>query len=153
MRYRRVVGLESAVPCDRPSAIPKGRAMGAKAAGLRYERLVAGHLPAAHHGPWYRFIDLNGPGYCQPDLVWHRPGGIWVADCKLTWTPYVIAQLGELYVPVLRLAHGRRVRPFIIAKNLTAETPLSSIVGSVAEAIVSPHPFPVVHWIGRGPLD
>lgn len=152
MAYRQIIGLRSAVPCGRPAVIPKSRPRGAKAEGLRYEKLAAKALPGANHGQWFAFEDLNGPGYCQPDLIWNRPGEIWVADCKLTWTPYAFAQLGELYVPVLEKAYGRRVRPLIIAKHLTRETPVSSIVGSVSEAIISPHPFPVVHWIGKGPL-
>ena len=62
---RTIVGLESArALAGRPLSIPKGRPRGAKADGIRYEKLLAKALAPLgfEHGRWFEFVDANGYG-------------------------------------------------------------------------------------------
>src|SRR5436190_8478559 len=93
--------VDWARPCLRPACIPKSRLKGAKADGLRYEKLVAKAIPEAKHGPWYEFCDVNGPGYCQPDLVVISPRMVLVLECKLSNYFEGLQQIERLYKPVL----------------------------------------------------
>ena len=85
-RHRVVAGLRYAVPCERPEFIPKSRPRGSKGDGLRFERRVVKAIAGAKHSPWFLYIDQNGEGWCNPDLLLEIPQGIVVLECKLTDT-------------------------------------------------------------------
>ena len=130
-----------------PKSRPKDAA---KAAGLRYERLVAKALHRATHNPWFQFEDINGISVCSPDLLYDSGDKILIIECKLTATQDAWAQLGGLYIPVVEKVFGRAVVPVSIAKNLTPNSRI--IVDTLASAIERATERPTLHWTGRGPF-
>jgi len=139
-------------PCPRPP-IPKTRPRGAKADGLRYEKLVAKAIPEAKHGPWYEFQDINGRGYCQPDLVVVQREGVLVLECKLSNYFEGLQQIERLYKPVLFAAYKRPVYGIVVVKSLRSDIPARIICASLDGARdllkLTPTGVPVVHWLGR----
>jgi len=131
--------------------MPRRRPRGSKGAGLRYERLVAGHFRGALHGQWYKFIDAYGMGYCQPDLVLIMESSILVFECKLSDTPAAEAQLEDLYFPVLAKAYRKPVSGIIVAKFLRPQTDLSRVATCFDDALFTAG-IPILHWMGKGPL-
>lgn len=147
----------------KPSCIPIGRPRGVKAQGVRYERAVASALLARwpkagiSAGPWYEFGDLNGRGYCQPDVTVYSASldAYIVCECKLTNYNAALADLNTLYVPVLRAAHGTDVFPLIILRHLSSEVPPRSVFESFSAALYAAPKMkvpPVFHWLGRCPV-
>ncbi len=154
---RIISGLIWAEPCPRPASIPKSRPRGKKAAGLRYERVLAAALPEAKHGQWFRFEDRRGAGCCQTDLILSVAGATVVLEAKYTWTAEGHAQLDRLYLPVLKQALGRSAYGMVVCKVLTPGTPRDWVCGNLADAIYRAGTgLPtVLHWIGAspGPLE
>ena len=151
---RAVIGLISAQPCSRPSFIPRSRPRSGstKYLGLAFEKALSREFPNASSGPWYQFRDLNGDGWCQPDLVLFGTKSLLVIECKLTWTPEAESQLRDLYVPVLELAHGQKPRALIVCRHLTRLSPQVQVHGDLRSALGSPHKYPILHWLGKSPL-
>lgn len=148
---RVVQGLYLARRVAKPEFIRTTRPHGAKAQGLRYERLVAKAIPQALHNPWFHFADANGKGWCSPDLLLIHQNQAVVFEVKLTDTVDAIGQLANLYFPVLQKALRLPVRGIIVVKNLTPETDRSRITASLAEALAQPaESIPLLHWLGRG---
>lgn len=154
--HRVVVGLNSAQLALRPPwPSPRG-AKGAKAAGHRYERALAAEVPYAIHGLWVEFSDINGRGFCQPDLVIKdvahagRTHTV-VLESKITWTPNGHGQVAELYAPVLERLWGQPVVGVVVCKHLTPEVPLSWVHGDLAAAVAAAlgGRQSVWHWLGR----
>ena len=152
---RCVVGLSHATQLpSRPKCIPQSRARkGSKGYGLRYERQVAERTGGVH-GQWFSFRDLNGAGYCQPDVLLALDGQIVVLECKLTDVDEARLQLAKLYLPVVALALSKPVRGIVVVRHLTRESDTSLVVTSMGEALrhATERYFPTLHWIGRGPL-
>ena len=153
MTFRVIQGLRTAsVLLERPSCIPKGRARGKKAAGLRYERELAKALPKARHGQWFQFEDLRGPGWCQVDLLLEE-GGVWlILEAKYTWTQVGHNQIQLLYKPVIERATGQLAVGVVVCKVLTQETPKGWVCRGLEEArsrALCGLPT-VLHWIGSG---
>ena len=163
--HRVVVGLCAAAPALR-APFPKARGQrGAKAAGLRFERAVRRQLikqfpkaqslplPTLSHGPWYEFTDANGRGYCQPDFVIQTEREVFALECKLTDTVAGEAQLRELYLPVLRMAHGLPAYGIVLVRHLTPATDRSRLVPNLSTAIVvARSAIHTLHWLSVGPL-
>lgn len=150
---RFVKGLISADPCARPANIPKSRPRGRKAAGLRYERELAKGIPAAKHGQWFRFMDQNGIGCCQTDLLLKTPVGIAILEAKYTWTPDGHTQIDKLYIPVVEKANpGIPAFGIVVCKVLTADVDPSWICRDLTSAIAQSAAGrkAVLHWIGVG---
>lgn len=129
---------------------PRGSA---KSRGLRYQRAVIKALPAGTNpGPWFSYLDANGPGICQPDALVGLDGTLWVVEIKLTYTPEADRQLDLLYLPVVQLAlMPRRIRGLVVCQGLTGECSADRVVHTLQDAIGRPEtPFPVVHWLGQG---
>lgn len=145
---RRVVGLKWAkriAECPWP---PRRRSPGgSKAAGLRFERVVAKALGTGMHNPWFEFEDANGIGHCAPDFILSVEGRLVVMECKLTATWDAWDQLQHLYLPVVGLAAGATPIPVEIAR---AVGPKRVVVDSLAEALRRAEEQPVLHWLGRG---
>ena len=119
--YGRVISdLKWAHPLDsRPPCIPTSRPRGAKAAGLRFERELAKHLPSALHGQWFEFEDQNGHGYCQTDLIYSLlPAYLAVLEVKYTLVPGAHSKLLNLYLPVVSAALSRPAVGVVCVKNL-----------------------------------
>ena len=151
MAYARVFGLVSARPCSPPAFSHKVKVKGAKAAGLRYEREVAGALPMALHGQWFTYLDANGQAYCQPDIILLTEKEILVLEVKLKWTPQALDQLKYLYLPILSHVYARPIRCAVVTKILTPFSPPP--FQSIAAALTSPsHTIPLIHWLGTTPL-
>ena len=153
---RNVKHLEWARQCARPQCIPVGRPRGAKAQGLRYERLLASRLPLAKHGQWFEFTDGRlGHGYCQPDFLLMLPEVTVILECKYTWTVDGHLQIERLYKPVVAEALGKPAVGIVVCKRLEAEMRGVSIVGDLKMAIslaVAGH-RPVFHWLGKATVS
>lgn len=158
MASREIVGLVSAEACEWPTCIPrKSRVRGAKAAGLSYEKKfcleVGKRFPEAVRGQWFRFRDVNGWGYCQPDCILVRENAVLVLECKLTDTEQARRQLSRLYFPILSHVYGLPTLGIVVVKHLTRVTRVESVFGSLAEALpASMGGIPTLHWLGRGAL-
>jgi hypothetical protein len=85
----------------------------------------SGELPGElRSGQWIRFVDHNGPGYCQPDHFIVQNACVLCFECKLSQTEYATNQLFGLYLPVLQFIYKRPVVCFQVFKNwrFTADT-------------------------------
>lgn len=157
---RQIKGLKWARLCDRPRGLPIGRPRGAKAAGLRYERVLAKALPDWTHGQWFEFEDQNGPGHCQVDLFKRVeiPGcdkTIAIIEAKYTWTLAGHLQISHLYKPVLEMAFNAKAFGFVACKVLTRESHGKTLpFGDLQEAMYHSYTDRAValHWIGSGPV-
>ena len=108
---------------SRPPGIGVTRARGAKAAGVRYERLLAKAVPKAQAGVWWEFVDSAGHGWCQTDLVLIGRDGALVLEAKYTATDRAWEQLEGLYLPVVSAALGRPCWGVQVCRVLTPEMP------------------------------
>jgi len=140
--------LDWARPCKRPANMPHARLKGTKADGLRYEKLVAKEFPYANHGQWYEFHDINGHGYCQPDIVFEDEGQIIVIECKLSNYFQAYTQLNSLYKPVLQEVYRLPVRTLVVMRSLRSDTPKKFVCTSLREALQM-NGTPVIHWLGK----
>lgn len=123
MSHRAVNGLLWARQALRaPHREPK-RKRGAKAIGIRYEKALAKALPSARHGLWFEFCDTNGRGYCQPDFLIELLGAPFVLEAKLRDVSGGLAQIMELYQPVLREVLGQPVFGIAIVRTLSVLPP------------------------------
>jgi hypothetical protein len=141
----------------RPNCIPVSRPRGVKALGLKYERLagkeIKGVFPQALLGTWFSFADINGFGYCQPDIIVEFVRFVVVGECKLTETQQGREQIERLYRPVLEKVFGKVVRGVVITRHLTRETKRDLVFGSFIEAVSrSNGVIPTVHWLGKGQM-
>ncbi len=149
---RIVVGQVAwAKRCAKPAAIGKSRPRGAKAQGLRYEKLVAKAMPFAVYGPWFEFFDGNGYGYCQPDLLIIESDRVIVLECKLSDYYAGYSQIERLYKPVLRTTFSRPVVGAVICKVLRSDAPKQLVCASLSEALGKSQGVPLIHWLGRWP--
>lgn len=156
MSFREIAGLQFAEMCLRPSHIPKSRPRGSKAAGLRYEKALASAIPRAIHGQWFRYLDLNGPGHCQPDLLIVGQKRVIVLECKLSNVAEGRAQLEGLYLPVVsKVWPEKKALGIVAARHLTRAGDEKLIVPTLKEAILladAGSALPVLHWMERMPL-
>lgn len=158
MSFRVVKGLISAeLLSERPKCIPRGRARGAKAAGLRYQRAFGKAIGrSALDGPWFSFRDREGHGYCQPDFVINLPSVAVVLECKYTWTPEAFAQIELLYLPVLELALGKPTFGFQVCKRLVPQAHSAcKVVGMLGNGLVLANSGTRValHWLENTPVS
>ncbi len=154
---RHIKGLISADSCARPSNIPKSRPRGRKAAGLKYERDLACGLKLGKapiwHGQWFKFVDANGIGVCQTDILLKTGLGIAILESKYTWTPDGHTQLDKLYIPVVEKAHpGTPAFGIVVCKVLTQDVNPEWICRDLQSAIAraSSGRKTVLHWVGAG---
>ena len=151
MAHRKVKGLQWACQlAGRPKIIPLGRPRGVKALGLRYERALARAVPMAKHGLWFEFLDANGPGFCQPDLVIEGQEAVLVLEVKLSWVPDGHTQIEELYRPVLAACCKKPVYGVQVTRNLRPGMGAVTVVGSLQEAVAEAKAGRLVcwHWLG-----
>lgn len=148
MTYRTVHGLLWAELSESPHS-RVSRPRGAKAQGLRYERIVAAALPQARHGQWFKYCDRNGLGFCQPDFLLPYNGLMLILECKLTDVPEAEGQLRQLYYPVVGHLSKLPVAGIVICKSVTANS--KNIVGTLREAadLAMTGIVPTLHWLGK----
>lgn len=155
---RLVRGLEWARTCSWPAQIPhpRPRRGSAKAAGLAYERALAGVMPEAKPGQWFEFWDAQGHGWCQVDLMLEGASTVLVMEAKYSWIPEAQVKLTGLYCPVVARALGKPALGITVAKRLVPELRGSGakVAASLGEAVaLAREGIPVVwHWLGSGPL-
>lgn len=112
-RSHRISGLMSAHLSAVPARQPPTRRKGAYGNGLRYEKRVGGELlrqfgrERVTLGPWYRFVDLDGIGNCQPDAIVAFDDFDLIVEAKSSHTRAAWQQLVQLYHPVVTKASGR----------------------------------------------
>jgi len=154
MGCREVFRLQSAEKCEKPGTIPKSRPRKAsKKYGIAFESAVA-RKTGGIHGQWFRFVDANGVGFCQTDVILVLSGEAVVLECKLTEVGEARKQLGMLYIPVVQKALGIPTKGVVVARHLTRETDRARVVSNLGLAMraASASYFPTVHWLGRGPI-
>lgn len=149
---RKIEGLKWAKVLEkRPACIPLGRARGAKAAGLRYERSLAEELEhiGAKHGQWFEFEDANGHGYAQADFVMRSGAGVAVLEAKYTWTMDGHVQLERLYRPLVERVWELEVLPILVCKKLVPEAKRYRISGTLSDALRDAKDGHAIwHWLG-----
>ena len=106
------------------------------------------------HGIWFSFVDANGLGYCQPDVLLGLDGQVVVLECKLTEVDEARKQLAYLYLPVVAKALGKPTKGIVVVRHLTRESNPSNVCTSLGEALkrATSEYYPTLHWIGRGPI-
>lgn len=152
MAHRVVRGLQWARFAEKaPFGTPRGK--GAKALGLRYERLLAKALPSAVHGAWFEFQDSNGRGFCQPDLLTQLGETLVVLEAKYSWVPEGQTQIEYLYKPVLEKVYEKRVIGIVVCKTLRPGV-IGRIVSTLDDALSSAlnGEVTVLHWQAVGAL-
>lgn len=150
--HRVIRRLQYAKPLkERPSCIPLARPRGAKAAGLRYERQLAKHLPESAHGVWFEYCDDYGRGYCQPDLLFSfLPNFIAILEVKYTLVLDAFAKLNDLYIPIISHAMKAPACGVIVVRNLTPG--IQDVCHDLAEAAAISYEtsYPtILHWRGQ----
>ena len=162
---RKVDRLAWARPCSRPNVLPRRKVdyRNLKAVGLRYERAVGIAVERLRignvlRGQWFEFFDANGHGYCQPDILVIRRDDVVVLECKLTEVDEAEAQLEDLYVHVVRRVYKLPVKGIVVARHLTRLTNTARVYDGLQAALQAsdgtlPGHSPILHWIGRGPID
>lgn len=121
--HRSICGLKLAVPlAARPSCIPNSKPSSlssSKQAGLRLEKQLQAALPGSIRGQWFSYQDDNGPGVCQPDLLYpFLPYFLCVIEIKYTLVPGAHQKLNSLYIPVVQAALRKPCAGVVIVKNL-----------------------------------
>lgn len=154
MGCRAIAGLRFAERCEKPPFIPQSKPRkGAKRYGKSYEAAVAKRTGGTL-GQWWHFLDANGEGWCQTDVLLVLSREAIVIECKLTEVDDARKQLGRLYLPVVARALGKPTRGIVVARYLSRESDERRVVRSLSEALACAEGdyFPTLHWIGKGPI-
>lgn len=100
------------VPPQALANLANRKAKGTYGDGLRYEKQVLAKLDKEYDeeliiGPWLKFYDENGDGWCQPDALHFDilKGVLTVFEVKLSRTYDAWWQLRGLYAPLLAKAY------------------------------------------------
>lgn len=120
LQHRHILGLRRAEALsEKPSCIPQSRPRGAKAAGIRFEKAVFEALSGGIRGQWFSYEDENGPGLCQPDILYpFLPDFFAVIEVKYTLVPGAHQKLSNLYLPVASRALQAPCAGVVVVKNL-----------------------------------
>ena len=140
---------------------------GSKARGLRYERKFGRELRRRclregddlRPGQWFKFVDENGPGYAQSDVLFLRGHCLFIFECKLTYRPEGWDQLNFLYSPLCAAVWpGLRQRLVLVCHSLGGFDPstscgavevaaLDDVLGPSESSSPEPPRF-LLHWLG-----
>lgn len=148
-------GLLEARRCGWPPRIghPHPRRGSAKAAGLAYERSLAGALPGAVHGQWFQFRDAAGLGWCQVDVFVEGQREVLVMEVKYSWILEAHEKLERLYLPVVRMALGKPTLGLVVARRLDPEMVRQRVLHAedLAQALaLARRGRACLHWLGSG---
>lgn len=149
---RRIEGLHWVQP--RANPWPRTRLRGSRAAGIRFQKATARAIPGARTDKWFEFFDSHGLGYCSPDIILPFGGEVFVLECKLTATDEADVQLSGLYLPVVSHHTKRAARGIIVVRHLRPQVDLSRVRTGLRSCLrdATPAYFPILHWLGRGPI-
>lgn len=120
----------------------KQRLKGNRAKGKTYERKVIKDFQRANlaaevlASPWFNFVDYNGLGWCQPDILLIQKHCIIIVEVKLTQTSAAWQQLELLYKPVVEKHYGLPTYLLQVCKNLQYE--VTAEVNSIEEFLDAP---------------
>lgn len=140
-KRRSLKGLTKAQFIDeRPKFIPpQAKLRGAMKKGITYENKVAKYLKAlckgeVIHGQWIEYVDRQGLGWCQPDILIvpkTKRHSLVIVECKLTATPRAKNQLKYIYLPALQMIYPKHTIKLVqVCRNLSkgfSDTKLESI--------------------------
>lgn len=156
--HRVISGLLSAAPCTRPGNLPVARLRGTKRMGMKYEQDFAKALRTKYPdatliGQWFCFLDTNGRGYCQTDILVKLSSECIIFECKLTDCEKGRSQLSRLYRPVVERCWGLPTRCMVVTRHLSGETKLELVTDQLREALAfNREAIPTLHWRERNPL-
>lgn len=148
-------GLVEAHRCGWPPRIghPRPRRGSAKAAGLAYERSLAGALPGAVHGQWFQYRDAAGLGWCQVDVLVEGQREVLVMEVKYSWVLEAHEKLERLYLPVVRMALEKPAVGLVVARRLDSEMKSAHVShsGDLGSALaLARQGRACLHWLGSG---
>ncbi len=158
MGHRVIAGLLSASLCSRPQGMPTSRLRGTKRMGMKYERDFAKALTARFPSAllvsqWFRFLDSNGSGFCQTDIIVKLADKCLIFECKLTDCDKGRSQLSRLYLPVVERAFGLPAYGIVVTRHLSKETEMERVTDLLASAVAASRvAIPTLHWRERNPL-
>lgn len=156
--HRVISGLLSAAPCTRPRNLPTSRLRGTKRMGMKYEKDFSTEIRRRYpaitlSGQWFRFVDSNGGGFCQPDIIVLLKTECIIFECKLTDCEKGRSQLSRLYRPVVERCWGLPTRGVVVTRHLSGETKLELVTDQLAQALAfNRQAIPTLHWRERNPL-
>ena len=129
------------------AAQAKGRAYERKVAGLVAE--LATELQSVRetlHNPWFKFRDRFGTAHAQPDYLLLADGIVYIFEVKLTQRAQAIAQLQDLYGPLVSLYFKRPVALIAVYKNFRHMQGVT-LIKSLNEARANGRVY-TIHWLG-----
>ena len=154
MTWRAVNGLISVERCEKPQNLPNFKPASKSAAriGIRYEKKAIKELrnlfPRVRFepGPWFRFTDQEGSGYCQPDFIFFTSVWIILGEIKYTYTAEALNKIKMLYGPVVSYLFHLPIIPIIIVHTLRPDAPKPHY--KFEDALRSDGHL--LHWLGQG---
>lgn len=107
--------------------------------------------PEIRRHDWVEYVDSNGEGQAEPDLVLVLPDAVTVVEVKLTGCRYGHEQLSGLYLPLAAHIWRRPVRGLQVCKALGRDTPGPFISDPVAFVTDTAGDGAIAtwHWPGR----
>lgn len=153
---RRVVSpIHWVKPTSAPPWLRHPRRTPRQREGVRYERsfgsAAVGLWPHAHLGQWWEFEDGAGHSWAQTDIWVERDGeASIIIECKLTWSERGMAQLLDLYKPLVEHHCGRPPLCILAAKNLRRGMERGALCTTIAqcERAAKKGLVPILHWMG-----
>lgn len=128
---------------------------GSKAKGKTYERAVGkllrqwaetGELYGkVYEGQWFSFVDANGSGCCQPDILVETDSFVIILECKLTQNREALEQLAGLYRPVVEKVFQKPSVLVQVCRNLR-HVPPTDFIRCVTELLDRPAYNTIYTW-------
>ncbi len=159
--YRSILNPLSYVAwTERPQHIPvKDKLKGRRAKGMTYERGVKKQFERMipklwgsfliYSGAWIHFIDKNGHGYAQPDMVIELADSVIIIEVKLTQTNTAEKQIKLLYLPlVAKLIPNKTIYLLQVCKNLRYVPKDGSLITKLEDVLGRPqNELQTLHYI------
>jgi len=113
---------------------------------MSYERVVGRGLESLVRpgdsllvGPWFKYEDASGLGWCQPDFILVRGGRALVIEAKLKFRHGVFEELTQLYIPVVSAAIAPKdVLAALVVKNVSPGCPQPARVDGFEFPVLDP---------------
>ena len=159
--YRSILSPLSYVRwAERPQHLPtKDKLKGRRAKGMTYERGVKKQFERLipklwssfliYSGAWIHFIDKNGHGYAQPDMVLELSDSVIIIEVKLTQTDTAEKQTKLLYLPlVAKLIPEKTIYLLQVCKNLRYVPKDGSLIKRLEDVLGRPpYELQTLHYI------
>ena len=96
---------------------------------------------------WIRYVDAEGPGLCNPDIVLECDDRVLVLECKLTQTDVAENQIFQLYAPVIRLMWNKPILGVAVFRNLIRQpkNPILNLTGLLTQPLLDCDVFSTWH--------